>query len=100
MIDRFLHSLLGAFLGSLIALGALWWCTDAINWTSWGPAPACVASSPSLGASRSSSGSRKSGGGAEWPPTAVTSASRERGECCFSTTRDNAIDLASEGPMG
>ena len=31
MISRFLHALLGGFLGALIAVSALWWL-DEINW--------------------------------------------------------------------
>lgn len=32
MTKRFLDALLGAFLGTLVALGALWWWMDEINW--------------------------------------------------------------------
>lgn len=31
-IDRILHVLFGAFLGALVALSALWWWLDEINW--------------------------------------------------------------------
>jgi len=32
MICRLLHALFGAFLGALIAIGALWYFVDQINW--------------------------------------------------------------------
>ena len=32
MIDRFLYGLLGAFLGAIVAVSALWFAADTINW--------------------------------------------------------------------
>ncbi len=32
MGTRFLHALLGAFLGALVAASALWWFADEMNW--------------------------------------------------------------------
>lgn len=32
MTKRFLDALLGAFLGAFVALSALWWWMDEINW--------------------------------------------------------------------
>ena len=42
MITRFLHALLGAFLGALLAIGALYW-VDEINWIFVGASAAVCA---------------------------------------------------------
>ena len=32
MIEKLLYALLGAFMGAIIAIGALFWFVDGINW--------------------------------------------------------------------